>query len=81
MTHEIKIWPKYFVEVLLGFKKVEVRKNDRNYQEGDLLVLQEYCPVKWEYTGNTLTKQIDYIVKDMTGLEPDYVILQIKKPL
>lgn len=81
MTHQLKIHPQYFIELVLGLKKVEVRLNDRNYQERDLLILNEWCPRMQKYTGNIQVRKIDYIIKDVAGLATDYVILQISKPL
>lgn len=81
MTHELKIYPQYYRAVLLGLKKVEVRLNDRNYQERDTLLLNEYCPKKQKYTGFQVVRNVDYILKDVAGLNPNYVIMQISKPL
>jgi hypothetical protein len=81
MTHQLKIYPQYFIELVLGLKKVEVRLNDRNYQERDLLILNEWCPIMQKYTGNIQVRKIDYIIKDVAGLATDYVILQISRPL
>ena len=80
MTHELKIHPEYYKDVLLGLKKVEVRLNDRNYQEGDLLILNEFDPKTEKYTGGQVKRKVDYIMK-YKGLQPDYVVLQISKPL
>jgi hypothetical protein len=43
-THSIKAWPPYFAEVAEGRKPFEVRKNDRGYQRGDLLIINEWHP-------------------------------------
>lgn len=79
MTHELKLHPKYYKDVELVLKKVEIRKNDRNYQERDILILNEYDPVTEKYTGNQVKRKVDYVLKDVAGLEPDYVVLQISK--
>jgi ASC-1-like (ASCH) protein len=81
MTHELKTHPKYYKDVLLGLKKVEVRLNDRNYQEGDLLILNEFDPKTEKYTGGQVKRKVDYIIREVDGLTPDYVIMQISKPL
>jgi hypothetical protein len=41
-THELKIWPEFFKFVEGGTKTFEVRKNDRNFLAGDLVVLKEW---------------------------------------
>lgn len=81
MKHELKIHPEHYKNVLLGLKKVEIRKNDRNYQEGDLLILNEFDPKTEKYTGCQVKRKVDFIVKDVPGLDSNYVILQISKPL
>lgn len=81
MTHELKIHPEHYKNVLLGIKKVEVRLNDRNYQERDLLILNEFDPITKRYTGNFEIRKIDFILKDIPGINPDYVVLQISKTL
>lgn len=81
MTHELKIYPEHYKNVLLGIKKVEVRLNDRNYQENDIILLNEYDPNKRKYTGSQITRKIDFLIKDVAGLAHNYVVLQISKPL
>jgi hypothetical protein len=43
-THELKTWPVYFERLLSGEKTFEIRKDDRGFQAGDELVLQEFDP-------------------------------------
>ncbi|CAM2902826.1 DUF3850 domain-containing protein [Flavobacterium frigoris] len=81
MKHELKIYPEHYRNVLLGLKKVEVRLNNRNYQENDLLLLNEYDPNKQKYTGGQVIRKVDFIIKDVAGLAHNYVVLQISKPL
>ena len=81
MTHELKIHPKHYKDVLLGLKKIEIRLNDRNYQENDTLLLNEYNPTTRKYSGSQVTRKVDYIIRDVPGLNPNYVIMQLSKPL
>ena len=75
--HELKVWPEYFQEVWIGNKTFELRKNDRDYQVGNTLILKEWCPKNSEYTGRQYKRGITYILKDaeMFGLQKDYVVL------
>lgn len=77
MAHELKILPTYFRSVLRGDKTFEVRKNDRNFQVGDKLILKEWD--NGEYTGNILEKNVTYILDDSSGYVLEgYVIMGIK---
>lgn len=40
--HKLKTVPKHFQKVWDRKKLFEIRKNDRNFKKGDLLVLREY---------------------------------------
>lgn len=60
----------YFRAVAQGRKPFEIRRNDRNYQEGDTVVLQEWTGS--QYTGFQIKKQVGYV----TDFEqkPGYVV-------
>jgi hypothetical protein len=47
--HELKVQGPYFNVIANGNKPFEVRRNDRAYQSGDVLVLREFHP----YDGNS----------------------------
>lgn len=40
--HELKINPKFIQRILDGTKTFEIRKNDRDYQVGDTLIMRAY---------------------------------------
>ena len=74
--HELKISPKYFEDVGANKKKFELRKDDRDYQVGDLIALKEY--ENGEYTGREIKYfPIVYILRDVPeyGLKEGYCIL------
>lgn len=85
-THELKTWPEFWDAVSSGEKKFEVRKNDRGFQKGDLLILMKYDPKKGRdgdyvrhITDNSpyrVEKRIKYVLSGgMFGIAPDYVVL------
>lgn len=78
--HDLKIIPKYFEDVVFNGKNFEIRRNDRDFKVGDILILREFAA--GEYTGRECKKQIQYILKgDGTyGLNPLNCILSIKDP-
>ena len=75
-VHELKIAPEYFEKVLSKEKTFECRYNDRNYQIGDILNLNEYQNQK--YTGRSISVEITYILENFEGLKENFVILSIK---
>jgi hypothetical protein len=63
-VHELKTWPHFFQKIWEGKKRFEIRKNDRPFKEGDMLVLKEYDPANKakHYTGRQLTCYVDYVM-------------------
>jgi len=76
-VHELKVVKPYFAMIEDGRKPFELRKNDRNYKTGDLLILREYVPDQNEYTGYTLVATVTCVVKG-EWLAPDHVALGIR---
>lgn len=75
--HNIKIQRKYYDDILTKNKNFEIRKNDRDYQVGDLLyftIIDEN-----ELTQDKSFYPIKYILKDVPefGLKEGYCILGI----
>lgn len=71
--HDLKCWPGPFTAMMLGEKTFEYRKNDRDFQVGDVLILHEYCPEvsglvmkNVGYTGRIHVWRITHII----GLNP-----------
>lgn len=56
-----KIWPGYFDAVVSGRKKYELRLNDFEVNEGDVLVLEEWDPKIKQYTGRSVEKKVTYV--------------------
>lgn len=71
---EKKVWPEYFEEILRGEKTFELRLNDFEISEGDILVLKEWDPKTKDYTGRELEKKVGYVGKwkidDLTRFWP-----------
>lgn len=79
-THKLKIFPEYFNAVKVGTKTFEIRKNDRRFKVGDVLILKEYgiCEGVKGYSGKKITKEVTYILEGgQYGLEEGYVILAL----
>ena len=80
-THHLKIWPPYFRAVRDGLKTFEVRKNDRNFQPGDALVLKEWDPAAGRYTGHKCNVIVTYVLAgdplQSFGIADGYVVMGI----
>lgn len=89
MRHALKTDPDVFQLTLDGLKPFEIRKADRDYQVGDLLVLKETYfsaqQMKNEgmplaYTGRTYECEVVAMINgEQYGLLPGYVLLLTKQ--
>lgn len=78
MEHSIKIQKQYFDSMLKLQKTFEIRKNDRNYQINDTLILKEIDENK-VYTGRELIVKVTYIYKSpIHGLKLGYCIMAVR---
>jgi hypothetical protein len=77
-VHTLKVWPAYFEAVMSGAKPWEVRKNDRGFKEGDVLVLQEWDPTTKRHTGQALQCRVSYLVNSPPGVRTGYVVMTIR---
>jgi hypothetical protein len=79
--HALKIWPCYFREVLSGQKTFEIREmsDDRNFQVGDTLWLQEWDPDQKAYSGKHTVQKVTYILKGPAfGIADGFAVMSIK---
>jgi len=61
-----KILPEYFQDILDGKKKYELRLNDFEIEQGDILVLEEWTsadPKNRQATGRKIEKKVSYLKK------------------
>lgn len=81
-THILKCWPAPFAEVEGGMKTVEVRRcDDRTFEKGDHLLLEEWDPEKNErerlsadeeeagYTGRSVLALVLHVTTSAGDLE------------
>ena len=89
MTHELKCWPEFFQAMLDGLKPFEARRNDRNFQVDDILVLREWTPADsvystvGTYSGRELKLLVTYILHGSeanrkTGIGEGFCVMGIK---
>lgn len=75
-VHYLKIAPEYFEAVISKRKRFEIRKDDREYEVGDVIVLKEWKDGK--FTGNASgLLAIRYILRNAPeyGLKKGFCIL------
>lgn len=73
-VHNLKTLPKYFKAQILGTKQFEIRKNDRDFHVGDVLVLNEWSN-DIGYTATVLYVRVTYILDKFEGLKDGFVVL------
>lgn len=83
--HHVKSWSHFFDAITDGSKKHDLRKNDRNYQVGDDIILEKYDNINGRYTGDMLVCSVTYITSNVVPcafssavLPPDYCILSLQ---
>lgn len=79
MLHALKTIQPWFRLVQEGVKLFEVRKDDRPFDIGDDIVLQEWDEQAKTYTGEEWHGKITYIMRDADYCKKGYCILGIKK--
>ena len=78
--HHLKTWPGPFGDVKERLKTFEVRRNDRRFAKGDLLVLHEWSPLVREYTNEKpLIRLVTYVLPGggPFGVADDHVVMSI----
>ena len=78
--HTLKIQPYYYFFVNNGMKKAELRKNDREYQVGDLIHFVDEHSQDFLNNPDNVFK-ITHILENVEqfGLNKEYCILSIEK--
>ncbi len=72
-VHNLKTLSNYFEDIKKGIKNFEVRKNDRGFEVGDTLILEEIKDGK--YTGRWIPKRVTYKLDDKEFVKEGFVIL------
>lgn len=78
--HRLKTWPIFFAEVATGAKTFEIRKNDRDFKVGDVLILVEYDPDTNTYSGDEMKVMVTYSVMldDIPGMPKGFIGMSIE---
>lgn len=76
MIHNLKINKEFYTPVLKQVKTFEIRKNDRNFNVGDKVILNEWDEKQMQYTGRKTNIEITYITD--YGQKENYVVFSFK---
>lgn len=77
--HVLKAWPAPFEAMRAGRKTFEYRQNDRDFQVGDCLVLQEYNPETDSLTREALSVRVIYLLAGgQFGVPKGYCVMSVE---
>lgn len=79
--HYLKLQEKYWNDVMSGMKGFELRKNDRDFKVGDLIIFVEADTQPKEHVIQSKPFVITYVLKNVPefGLNEEYAILSIER--
>ncbi len=84
-VHELKIVEPYFLSVFNGNKNFEIRKDDRQFEIEDILLLKEWhnndVDKKFSgFTGRFVFARVSYILRNVPdfGLKDGFCLMGIK---
>ena len=80
--HELKTHRPHFGLIRDGLKRWELRRNDRGFEQGDLLWLREYDPSLEEYSDASQLVELTRVSHDFDvpeGLPSCFVIMDIER--
>ena len=84
ICHTLKTLPEYLEAVGCGEKTFEVRRNDRDFLNGDGLHLREWHSDSGTYGFRSITCRVSYVLKGAEaikfGVRPGFCVLGIKLP-
>lgn len=75
-VHDLKCWTASFQALRDLIKKFELRKNDRNYLVGDILLMREWNP-DTKYTGRFDYYRVTWILYSGFGLPEGFCIMSV----
>jgi len=75
-VHRLKTAARWFALQAAGSKRFEIRRNDRDFQPGDLLLLEEIDKAG-SFTGSHLLRRVVFMLdaSDVDGLAVGFVIM------
>ena len=78
--HSLKCWPEYFKPLTRGEIELSLRKNDRNYQPGDIVQFYEWTKKGGLSGRRSNFYRIRYVLLKTPGLQEGYAALLLDGP-
>lgn len=82
-VHRLKTWPNFYKSVRekdsRKRKTLEIRKDDRGYDTGDLLILEEFDPETQKYTGESCWVLVTHCLRGLPWVPEGYVAMSISE--
>jgi len=79
MTHTLKTFDEFMMDIATGKKPFEVRFNDRGFLKGHTLLLEGWDNKVKEYTGNVIEAEVTYILYGgQFGIDKGFCVMGIK---
>lgn len=85
-THLLKCWSGSYQALVYGSKTFELRKNDRGFEESDVLRLREWNPYRkkdgtpskrGKYTGKEMKMLVGWTLYEGFGLPSGFCIMSV----
>jgi hypothetical protein len=76
--HQLKTLPEYWIAIAEGIKPFEVRKNDRDFQVGDILDLVWFDGERVD-PSRIVQRRVTYILRGgQFGIDPEHVVMGLE---
>jgi hypothetical protein len=77
-VHQLKTWPEPFQALVDGSKVHEIRRADRDFKEGDVLLLREWDQSADMYSGRVAVARVGHIsTPGSWGLPADLCVMSL----
>lgn len=83
-VHELKTWPEWFESATVGGRNFEIRRYDRDFQIGDILVLKEYQPGRTGFPGGFTNREVHKRITTLmkgreAGISEGYIAMGLEE--
>lgn len=76
--HELKTISPFFEDVANGTKTFEIRRNDRDFQAGDVLILRQWNERDQMFGQRLVVRRVTCVLQDERFLPPGYCCMGIE---